>query len=168
MALIDNRGQVIEDLWSYPDPGTIGTVRANCVTLLDTLSLRDCEFPLERPIGVYASAGTTADRIAPVLGELDLVVVEFPKFRDGRGFTLARTLRGKHGFKGDIRAIGHVLPDQFPALVQCGFSSIVLPADHPPEQWIQSGAAAVRHAGGPLLQRLLSARSAPAAHREKT
>ena len=119
-----------------------------------------------RSIGAFAASGVTADSIVPFLEKLDLVVVEFPKFRDGRGFTVARSLRERHGFKGDIRAIGHVLPDQFAALVQCGFSTIVTPAEHPPEQW-QPGAGSASSNGGPLLQRLIGRRAASSAIAEE-
>ncbi|MCR6628611.1 MAG: DUF934 domain-containing protein [Magnetospirillum sp.] len=58
---------------------------------------------------------------------LDLVVIDFPRFRDGRGFTLARTLRERYGFTGEIRAQGNLLPDQLSLLQRCGFSSIAVP-----------------------------------------
>src|SRR5208283_4933157 len=47
------------------------------------------------------------EEIAAQLPELALIEIEFPKFRDGRGFTLGRTLRERYGYKGDLRAVGH-------------------------------------------------------------
>jgi uncharacterized protein (DUF934 family) len=168
MALIDNRAQVIEDRWSYPDTNGGGAVRPDYVFPLDVLKAIGCETLIDRPIGVFANSGVTAELIVPFLEKLDLVVVEFPKFRDGRGFTIARALRERHGFKGDIRAIGHVLPDQFAALVQCGFSTIVTPAEHPPEQWQLGARSASRPSnGGPLLQRLIGRRAASPANKEE-
>ena len=46
------------------------------------------------------------EEIAAQLPELALIEIEFPKFRDGRGFTLGRTLRERYGYKGDLRAVG--------------------------------------------------------------
>ena len=160
MALIDNRAQLIEDRWSYPHAEGAHAARPHHVIPLDVLASVGSEALIDRPLGAFAASGVTADMIVPFLDRLDLVVVEFPKFRDGRGFTVARALRERHGFKGDIRAIGHVLPDQFAALVQCGFSTIVTPAEHPPEQW-QSGARSASRpsSGGPLLQRLIRKRA---------
>ena len=160
MALIDNRAQVIEDRWSYWDADGAHAPRPHHVIPLDVLASVGSEALIDRPLGAFAASGVTADLIVPFLDKLDLVVVEFPKFRDGRGFTVARALRERHGFNGDIRAIGHVLPDQFTALLQCGFSTIVTPAGHPPEQW-QSGArsASEPSSGGPLLQRLIRKRA---------
>lgn len=162
MALINSRGQIIHDEWHYRsqdenvDPGA-----RRVVIPFEAIVTQGPEVGVERPVGVYVSAGTTADQVVPFLDMLDLVVVEFPKFRDGRGFTLARALRERHAYNGDIRAIGQVLPDQFAALVQCGFSSIVTPTEHPPEQWLQRTASASPGSDqGPLLQRLIGRRAA--------
>jgi uncharacterized protein (DUF934 family) len=168
MPVIDKHAQVIEDFWDYPDQALGAKPQMNAVLTVDDLHVLGSEPPVVRPIGVYAPAGTTADVMVPYLNSLDLVLVEFPKFRDGRGFTLARTLRDKLGFRGDIRAIGHVLPDQFAALIQCGFTSIVLPGDHPAEQWKVNAESSVGPTGGPFLRRLLSERTASAAGTEKT
>jgi uncharacterized protein (DUF934 family) len=168
MALIDNRSQIIEDRWSYPDADGGHAARSHHVIALDVLASVGSETLIDRPIGAFAASGVMADLIVPFLDKLDLVVVEFPKFRDGRGFTVARALRERHGFKGDIRAIGNVLPDQFAALVQCGFSTIVTPAEHPPEQWQLGARSASRpSSGGPLLQRLIGRRAASPANAEE-
>jgi uncharacterized protein (DUF934 family) len=94
------------------------------------------------------------EAIVPRLGEIGRIEIEFPKFRDGRGFTLARTLRERFGYKGDIRATGHFLPDQFSFLQACGFTSFVTPPEHAPAQF-----AAVAHAAhqpGQLLRRMVA------------
>jgi uncharacterized protein (DUF934 family) len=93
------------------------------------------ELPQCEGLAVLLPAGTLAADVAPLLPRLALIVVEFPKFRDGRGFTLGRALRERHGFTGDIRAAGHVIPDQLALLRQCGFSSVATPEEHPPAQW---------------------------------
>lgn len=156
MAVINSDTDVIIDYWSYPGtnavPGSQGPHAVPCEVLEQLRS----EGILKHPLGVYVSAGMTADRIVPFLDDLELIVVEFPKFRDGRGFTVARTLRERHHFKGDIRAIGHVLPDQLNALRMCGFSSIVTPHEHPPSQWRdRAGPHSATDSSGPLLRRLL-------------
>jgi len=66
------------------------------------------------------------------LTALDLRVVvrielDFPKFTDGRAFSQAVVLRRRHGFVGDIRAIGDVRVDLLQQLARCGFTSAVLP-----------------------------------------
>jgi len=86
-------------------------------------------------LGIQVASATQAEDIAPFLDRVTLVVVEFPKFRDGRGFTIARTLRERYGFTGEIRAVGHVLPDQYEFLVRCGFTSVVVPDGVDPGVW---------------------------------
>ncbi|MBS0281991.1 MAG: DUF934 domain-containing protein, partial [Proteobacteria bacterium] len=62
-----------------------------------------------------------------LLGEdvhrLSLVVLEFPKFRDGRGFSWARLLRTRLGFKGQVRAVGDFLYDQIAHQRRVGFDA---------------------------------------------
>ena len=61
--------------------------------------------------------------LAPYLPHLSLIALEFPVFRDGRAFTQGRLLRERHGFKGEIRATGDVLRDQFLFMVRAGFDA---------------------------------------------
>ncbi|MCM5703438.1 DUF934 domain-containing protein [Larsenimonas salina] len=63
------------------------------------------------------------------LGECALIAIDFPAFTDGRGYTMARLMRERAGFKGDIRAIGDVLIDQLYYLRRCGFDSFALRDD---------------------------------------
>lgn len=158
MPLINSQGQVIEDGWLYPDADRKEQLQPCCIVPFEALSELGPSGVTEGPLGVLAEAGITAEQLVPFLHNVELVVIEFPKFRDGRGFTVARALRGRHGFQGDIRAIGHILPDQLAALTQCGFTSIVTPVEHPPEQWVRNEAPNSMNAG-PLLQRLIGRRA---------
>lgn len=60
------------------------------------------------------------------LGEFELIAVEFPLFKDGRAYSLARALRQRYGYEGDIRAVGDVLRDQLYFMQRCGISSFQL------------------------------------------
>jgi uncharacterized protein (DUF934 family) len=53
-----------------------------------------------------------------------MVQINFETFKDGRPFTFAKMLRKKYNFKNELRAAGHVLPDQFVFLIRCGFDSV--------------------------------------------
>ena len=57
---------------------------------------------------------------------LELIVLEFPKFKDGRAYSQARILRERYGFAGDIRATGEVLRDQVLFMARCGITSFEL------------------------------------------
>ncbi len=111
------------------------------------------EIPDAGVTGLRLTPDAKIEDIAAQLPEAMLVEIEFPKFRDGRGFTLARTLRERLGYKGDLRAVGHFIPDQFAALISCGFTSFATPPEHSPAQF----AAALREhrQPGQLLRRSL-------------
>jgi uncharacterized protein (DUF934 family) len=54
---------------------------------------------------------------------IKLIVLDFPKFTDGRAYTQARLLRERLGYTGELRASGAVYVDQLPFLLRCGFDS---------------------------------------------
>lgn len=70
---------------------------------------------------------------------VELIVVDFPSFADGRGFTLARQLR-LQGFTGRLRAKGHVLADQYTMVRRSGFDEVEITDDlatrQPEDQWL--------------------------------
>jgi uncharacterized protein (DUF934 family) len=63
-----------------------------------------------------------ADRLASAAR----VEVSFPKFGDGRGYSIARLLRERHGYRGELRAVGAVTRDNLQLLEQCGFDAFLL------------------------------------------
>lgn len=73
------------------------------------------------------------------LPDLQMIRVDFPSSADGRGFTIARQLR-LHGYKGRLRARGHVLADQYAMARRAGFDEVeideALAARQPEEQWL--------------------------------
>lgn len=71
---------------------------------------------------VRIEAGDDVERLFPVLEQLQLVEIDFPRFRDGRGFSSARMLR-EAGYRGEIRATGEVLIDLVWFMQRCGFDS---------------------------------------------
>jgi len=78
------------------------------------------------PVGVWLDAGEGPEAIAADLPSLAVVAVNFPKFTDGRGYSTARLLRERHGYRGEIRAIGDVLHDQLFLMARCGFDAFAL------------------------------------------
>src|ERR1035437_8784526 len=63
------------------------------------------------------------DDLVPWLDRLAVVGLVFPTFRDGRAYSQARLLRGRHGFRGELRATGQVLRDQFVFMLRAGFDA---------------------------------------------
>ena len=64
--------------------------------------------------------------LAERLPGLKLIAVNFPKYGDGRGYSIARLLRERYGYKGELRAIGVVARDHLQLMAQCGFDSFQL------------------------------------------
>ena len=52
-----------------------------------------------------------------------LIILDFPKFTDGRAYSQARLLRERLGYAGELRASGAVYIDQIPFMLRCGFDS---------------------------------------------
>jgi uncharacterized protein (DUF934 family) len=76
------------------------------------------------------------DELAPHLGKLAIVAlvfpkfqVVFPKFQDGRAYSQARILRERLGFRGELRATGQVLRDQFVFMLRAGFDALEVKKD---------------------------------------
>jgi len=83
-------------------------------------------------IGIWLAPSDEPGQLAPYLPALTLVAIDFPSFRDGRGYSTAALLRSRYRFRGDLRAIGDVLVDQLFYLRRVGFSSFELRADQDP------------------------------------
>lgn len=75
-------------------------------------------------LGAVVSTETAYADLTPLLNKLSFVAIEFPAFTDGRGFSLAVRLRKDLGFKGEIRAVGPVMPDQAMHLMRSGFDTV--------------------------------------------
>jgi uncharacterized protein (DUF934 family) len=72
------------------------------------------------------------ERPEALQGEVDLfsvIAVDFPKFADGRGYSIAYNLRARLGYSGELRAIGDVLRDQMFYMQRVGFDAFAPRAD---------------------------------------
>lgn len=94
----------------------------------DRVIVRDTGFAAEDMGGARALELGPGDDVAGLdLRGVELVRIAFPKFADGRGFTLARRLRAM-GYAGRLRASGHVLADQYAMARRSGFDEVEIPA----------------------------------------
>ena len=73
--------------------------------------------------GVIWPNNRDVDDLVPRLGRLAVVALVFPTFRDGRAYSQARLLRERHFYRGELRATGQVLRDQFMFMLRAGFDS---------------------------------------------
>lgn len=100
----------------------------------DPLRFRDDQAPDEPAVSLDAfldqkdatsvllEAGDDVRMLLLELERVRLVEIDFPRFRDGRGFSSASILR-EAGYTGEIRAVGEVLVDLLFFMRRCGFDS---------------------------------------------
>lgn len=123
MPLVEN-GQIVGDRYHYlgddePIPERVPVI----VSAQRFLADADGLIRRDGSLGVLWPNDRRIAELAPWLGHLALVALQFPKFRDGRAYSQARLLRETYGFRGTLRATGDVLRDQFHFLIRAGFDS---------------------------------------------
>jgi uncharacterized protein (DUF934 family) len=74
-------------------------------------------------IGIWFASDELAHTVKDDLGKFAVVAVDFPKFSDGRGYSIAYNLRKRLAYQGELRAIGDVLRDQLFQMYRCGFDA---------------------------------------------
>jgi uncharacterized protein (DUF934 family) len=127
-SVIKNR-EIIEDRWQHladdadlpPGPVIVSLARWK----------RERATLLERgePVGVRLPNTANVSELAEDLPKLAVVALEFPKFADGRAHSQARLLRERHGYRGELRAVGDVLRDQLFFMARNGFDAFELRPD---------------------------------------
>ena len=123
MALFKNDA-FVADNWRSLRDGESAPPSGHVIFSLDWWKQeRDAFEGSNAPLGLRLEPDARLDDIADDIHRFALIVVAFPKFGDGRGFSLAHLLRSRHGFRGEIRAAGDILFDQLQALQRSGFDA---------------------------------------------
>lgn len=115
--LVKNRA-IVTDVWKLYEtiPDYLPT---NAIVPYDELTNTQAN-------AAWLDSDSEIEEIAPKLANLDLVAVYIAGFADGRALSLATLLRERYGFKGELRAIGEVLPDLTTFMLRCGFDAFEL------------------------------------------
>lgn len=99
----------------------------------------DWDAPFTPPRVLELGPETDLDAEAQRIAAAELIRVLFPSFADGRGFTIARRLR-LMGYRGRLRACGHLIADQYAMARRCGFDEVeiddALARRQPEAQWL--------------------------------
>jgi uncharacterized protein (DUF934 family) len=134
MASIIKNRTIVNDDWTVVRAAEDGTLPA-----VDTLPAGKVLVPLAlwqaareeltasrsaAEIAVWLAADSEPADIVGDFDKIALIGVDFPVFRDGRGYSI-----GRYGYKGEIRAIGDVLRDQLTFMFRCGFDAYAVRAD---------------------------------------
>ena len=129
MPLVKN-GQIVDDEFvaiagdaELPADGAVLIPAARFLANAEALAARNS------PVGVLWPNNRDVAELEPWLDRLALVVLVFPTFRDGRAHSQARRLREIYKFRGELRAAGQVLRDQFTFLLRNGFDAFDVKKD---------------------------------------
>jgi len=135
MALLKN-AELIEDRWTMaPSEGDWPATGPLIVTLAQWRERREELLTRGGPLGIRLASDEPASEIAADLPRFELVALEFPVFNDGRAYSAARLLRERHGYRGELRAVGDILLEQLHAMARCGFDAFELDSEHALEDW---------------------------------
>jgi uncharacterized protein (DUF934 family) len=130
--LIDRNGERLGDPWlTYA--GDAHAIPVGSCVILPLTEFREFAGTWKnhaKALGVLLSPSDDPASIANDFDKLRLIAIDFPAFTDGRGYSLAQRLRERHGWQGEIRAVGDIQRDQIFLLSRAGFDSFALRDDH--------------------------------------
>lgn len=124
MQIIRKR-EIIDDSWRHADDDADLPEGNIIVSLARFRDQRPALLARDGQLGIRIPNDVVAREVASELDGVDLVAVDFPIYRDGRAFSIARILR-RCGFAGELRAVGNVLRDQLSFMERCGFDTYEL------------------------------------------
>jgi uncharacterized protein (DUF934 family) len=137
MARVIRNRALSEDSWQLLEQEATAALPAGgdlIVPLGRWINERDALLARSGGIGVWLETDAEPEAFAADLHSFKVIAIRFAGFTDGRGYSLARLLRERYGYRGELRAIGDVLRDQLYYLSRCGFDAFALRADQDPEQ----------------------------------
>lgn len=111
-------GAFAADPWSDPADG-----ERQILTPAEWHGVRTGTDPLPGTLGLAVQPGFSVEALAEDVGRFALITIAFPKFTDGRGYSMAWILRSRLGYKEELRAVGDVLFDEMQLMVRCGFDA---------------------------------------------
>ena len=129
MAILKHGALQPNDWLTVADDAALPEGKPAVVSLDRWLKERETLLGRNAPLGVRLKSDQSPMTIAEDLERIALIVLEFPKFTDGRGYSNARALRQRLGYKGELRAVGNVLRDQYLFMDRCGIDSIEIADD---------------------------------------
>lgn len=123
MPLIRN-GQVTPNTWTHVETDDfVATPNGITVPLGLFSNHRETLAQRNTPVGVRLQPEDDPATLAGALDMLSLIEISFPKYTDGRGYSQAQLLRRRYGYRGELRAVGHVLRDQILYMHRSGFDA---------------------------------------------
>lgn len=117
-------GRVIEDAWvKLPDGATLPDGLPVLVSHARWEAEKMILHKRDAPLGIALPNSLDVLTFGNEAERFDLIALAFPKFSDGRAYSQARLLRERFGYRGELRATGHVLRDQLLHMHRAGFDA---------------------------------------------
>jgi uncharacterized protein (DUF934 family) len=141
MSEIILRDAVVADHWQVLRPSADGPVVVPSGRVIVPLAQwldQQAGLAARGEVGVWLAGTDDPAKLASSLPALSLIAIDFPKFTDGRGYSIAYLLRSRFGYRGELRAIGDVLPDQLFYMKRVGFDAFAVRADKDIRQALRS------------------------------
>jgi uncharacterized protein (DUF934 family) len=126
MPQLIKSGVVTEDHWTLLREPAAALPSSPVILSLATWLASRAELASRADVGVWLAPTEAPELLAADVAALPVIAVDFPRFADGRGYSIARLLRDRHGYGGELRAIGDIARDQLALLYQVGFDAFVL------------------------------------------
>lgn len=122
--------------WAEGDDA--GSVSYRHIPLAVFLENREAVLANPHPLGLLVSPGDNVELARDDLGRFASIAINFPAYTDGRGYSSARLVAERYGYKGELRAVGDVLHDQIQLMRRCGITAFVV-RHEPTKKALESG-----------------------------
>ena len=111
-------GSIVADDWNVlrlsedQNPETVDVPSGKVIVPLKLWQAQHATLSRRSDVGVWLASSERAEALKNDLNSLALIAIDFPKFSDGRGYSIAYNLRSRLAYTGELRAVGDVLRDQ--------------------------------------------------------
>lgn len=124
-------GAVVSDSWQTLNEDSELPSTGNVIAPLSVWASLDSDTRKTRAesLGLLLSGDAELEDITEFVAQAPVIAIDFPTFMDGRGYSLARLIRERLHFKGELRAVGDILKDQLFYLHRCGFNAFAIRED---------------------------------------
>jgi len=126
MPQLIKSGAVTPDRWALLREPAAALPSSPVIVPLATWLASRGEFAARADVGVWLAPTDDPALLAADVAVLPVIAVDFPRFADGRGYSIARLLRDRYAYKGELRAVGDIARDQLYFLNEVGFDAYVL------------------------------------------
>jgi len=126
--IIKNKA-VVSDDWTVlrlsenETPESVTVPSGKIIVPLKVWQAQRANLQSREELGVWLASNERPEELKGEVDKFNVIAVDFPKFADGRGYSIAYNLRARLGYVGELRAIGDVLRDQLFYMQRVGFDA---------------------------------------------